>query len=117
MIWTSAIEQDEYPDYSVIPENIFFLTERKEELLNFTDIDMVVTDSVTGKPVPQAMISIDSISRTAICDNQGKALIQGVLSGIVILDVIVWGYIASSTKVHLSDRDRNLLHIEMISNC
>ncbi len=116
MIGTRTIEQDEYPDYSVIPENLFLLTPKKEELLSFTDIELVVTDSLTGKPVPQAMISIDSISRTAKCDNQGKAIIQGVLSGIVILDVIVWGYIANTTKVFLSDRDRNLLHIDMIRN-
>jgi len=117
MIGTSAIEQDDYLDYSVIPENPLFLTERKEEHLIYTDLDLIVTDSVTGKPIPQAMISIDLISRTAVCDNQGRALLQKVLSGTVILDVIVWGYIACSTKVFLPDRDRNLLHIKMIRNC
>lgn len=117
MIGTSAIEQDEYLDYSVLPENIFSHTETKEEILAYTDLDLVVTDSVTGRPVPQAMISIDSRSRTAVCDNEGRTLIKGVLSGIVILDVIVWGYIASSTKVFLSDTDRNILHIEMIRHC
>ncbi|WP_411274108.1 hypothetical protein [Daejeonella sp.] len=117
MIGTSAIEQEEYLDYSIISENAFILTERNEEVSSYTDLDLVVTDSVTGKPIPKAMISIDLISRTAICDNQGKALIPGVLSGIVSLDVVVWGYIASSTTVFLSHRDRNLLHIKMISHC
>ena len=116
MTGTSAIEKDEHLDYFVITENPLFITERKEEHLIYTDLELIVTDSVTGRPIPQAMISIDLIGRTAVCDTQGRVLLQEVLSGTVILDVIVWGYIACSTKVFLPDRDRNLLQIKMIRN-
>lgn len=116
MIETSAILKEQYTDYFVIPETKFFLEEKLEESLAYTDLELVITDFVTGKPVPNAMISIDSINRTAVCDNQGKTILQGILTGEFVLDVIVWGYIAHSAKVRLSARDVNTVQIQMVRN-
>ena len=116
MIETSAILKEQYTDYFVIPETQFFLKEKLEESLTYTELELIVTDSATGKPVPNAMISIDSINRTAVCDIQGKTILRELLIGEFVLDVIVWGYSAHSAKVRLSARDVNTIQIQMFRN-
>lgn len=116
MIETSAILKEQYTDYFVIPETQFFLKEKQEESSVYTDLELVVTDFVTGKPVSNAMISIDSINRTAVCDNQGVTVLQEVIADEYIIDVILWGYIAHTTRVRLSAREANTIHIKMIRN-
>lgn len=117
MIGTSIIQHDEYTDYFVLPDTSINPIKTDEEIPCLLDLELYVTDSTTGKPIPKAMISIDSISRTAVCDNQGKVLMQEITSGYLNLDVIVWGYKASSFKVFLSGRNKNLLHVKMIRHC
>lgn len=116
MIETSAILKDRSTDYFVIPETQFFLKEKQNESLTYTDLELIVTDSETGKVIPKAMVSIDSINRTAVCDQQGRTVLQEVIAGEFMLDVIIWGYSAHSSKVRLSPRDLNTLHIKMVRN-
>jgi len=117
MIGTSAVLHEEISDYYIIPQIPFLLGERVEEIIRHTELELLVTDSETGRAISKAMISLDSINRTAICDDHGKVIIQEVIPGDLILDVIVWGYKASSTIVFLSAWDRNTRHIKMIRNC
>jgi len=117
MIGTSAVLHEEIFDYFIIPEIPFLLKERVEENLRHTELELLVTDSETGRAISNAMISLDSINRTAVCDENGRVIIQEVIPGDLILDVIVWGYKASSTTVFLSAWDRNTRHIKMIRNC
>ena len=117
MIGISAVLHEEISDYYNIPEIPFLLEERIEENIRHTELELLVTDSETGMAISNAMISLDSINRTAVCDDHGKVIIQEVITGDLILDVIVWGYKASSTVVFLSAWDRNTRHIKMIRNC
>lgn len=117
MISTSAILQEEYSEHYTAPQTIFFREEIKEEIAEFTDVELSVIDSETGKPIPKAMISIDALERTAICDEEGKTMVQKVMSGRFIVDVIFPGYIASSTVSHFSTRQTNKLIIKMVRNC
>ena len=117
MIGTSAILHEEYSDHYIIPQPRFFHEEKEEEVLGFADFELLVTDSETGRPIPKAMISIDAAGRTAVCDTQGKVLIQQVISGNFMVDVIVYGYIANSTVVHLSSQQLNMLNVKMVRNC
>lgn len=117
MIGTSAVLHEEISDYYNIPEIPVVLEKRVEENLRHTELELLVTDSETGRAISNAMISLDSINRTAVCDDHGKVIIQGIIPGDLILDVIVWGYKASSTVVFLSAWDRNTRHIKMVRNC
>ena len=117
MIGIGAVLHEEISDYYIIPEIPFLLEERIEENIRHTELELLVTDSETGRAISNAMISLDSINRTAVCDDHGKVIIKEVITGDLILDVIVWGYKASSTEVFLSAWDRNTRHIEMIRNC
>ncbi|MES2873115.1 MAG: hypothetical protein V4708_05290 [Bacteroidota bacterium] len=114
MISTSVIQHDECSDSSVFPVQTNFTTDKNTDAPVF--LELVVTDSLTGMPVPRAMISIDSQCLTAVCDDEGKASIPEVLSGHLILDVIIWGYRASSMRLFLSGRKKSL-HIKMIRHC
>ena len=117
MIGTSAILQEEYSDHYVISQPQFLREKKKEEVLGFADLELSVTDSETERPISKAMISIDGRGRTAVCDSHGKAFIQQVISGDITVDVIVHGYIANSTRVHLSSQQSNTLNIKMVRNC
>ncbi len=117
MIGTSAVLQEEYSEHYTIPQNQFFRGETKEEILGFGDLELSVTDSETGKPISKAMISIDTLERTAVCNTEGKVMLQKVLSGNFVLDVIVPGYIANSTMIRLSAQQRDRLTIKMVRNC
>jgi hypothetical protein len=117
MIGTSAILQEEYSDHYVIPQTQFFREEKKEEVLGFADVKLSITDSETGRPISKAMVSIDARGRTSVCDSQGQALIRQVISGDITVDVIVHGYSANSTRVHLSAQQSNVLNIKMVRNC
>ncbi len=117
MIGTSAILQEEYSDHYIIPQPQFFREEKKEEVIGFADLELTVTDSETERPISKAMVSIDARGRTAVCDTHGKALIQQLISGDITIDVIVQGYSANTTTVHLSAQQSNVLSIKMVRNC
>jgi len=116
MIGTSAILQEECYDLDVITQSLFLREEKTEEVFGFADLELLVTDSETGRPISKAMISIDTLGRTAVCDAQGKVLIHDVINGIVMVDVIVYGYIANSVMIHLSAQQTNMLNVKMVSN-
>ncbi|MEJ7692106.1 hypothetical protein [Daejeonella sp.] len=117
MIGTSAVLQEEYSEHYTIPQTRFFREEKKEEVLGLADLELSVIDSETGKPISKAMISIDALGRTAVCDAAGKVMLTKVFSGNFVLDVIVPGYIANSTTIQLSARQHAKLTINMVSNC
>ncbi len=116
MSGTIAILHQEYPDQYIITHTQFFHEEKDEDVLGFAELELLVTDSETGRPISKAMISMDKIGRTALCDGQGKVLIQDVLSGDLMLDVIIYGYAAHSTMVHLSAQESNMLNVKMVRN-
>ncbi|MES3017328.1 MAG: hypothetical protein V4721_06095 [Bacteroidota bacterium] len=116
MIGTGAVLQEEYSEHYTISPTRYFQEEKQVEVLGFSDLDLSITDSETGKPISKAMISIDTQGRTAICDAVGKIRLQKVLSGNFVLDVIVPGYIAASIMIYLSAKQQGSLKIRMVSN-
>ncbi len=116
MIGSSAIVQDEYSAQYLIPQDYFNREEKVAEVLSFTDLELFIVDGENGRPISKAMISIDMLGRTAVCDNQGKVLIKKVLSASFIVDIIVPGYIAGSKKINLSAFEPNSLTVKMVRN-
>ncbi len=117
MIGTSAVLQAESSDEYVISKPPLYKHKIEPGLLALTDLELSVTDLETGKPISMAMISIDSIGRTAVCNDQGKVLLKGVSSGRLLVDVIICGYIANSTMVYTSAKQFHTLNVKMIRNC
>lgn len=117
MISSSSILQNEYQDPYIAQESYFNNRSEIEEVLSFTDLELFISDSETGRPISRAMVSMDSLDRTAVCDEQGKVIINKILSGTYPLDVIVPGYIAHSKQIELSGQNLYRLAIKMIRNC
>ncbi|MHB1178431.1 MAG: hypothetical protein ACYCZO_08875 [Daejeonella sp.] len=117
MINNSAVLQEECQEQYIIQQVNFNDLVEIDEVLSFTELELFVSDSETGRPISSAMISLDAINRTAVCDNQGKVVIYKILAGTYPVDVIVPGYIAYSRQIHLSDQMLNYLAIKMIRNC
>ena len=88
---------------------------RRNEIRH-TSLNLMVTDSDTGRPLARAMISIDSIGRTAICDNKGNVRLTGIRSGSYVLDVIVPGYIAACIITGVPANDLLELCVKMVRN-
>lgn len=117
MISSNVILQEGYQDQYLTQKRYLNSHSEIDELLSFTDLELRISDSETGRPISHALVSMDSIDRTAVCDDQGKVLIHKILSGTHPLDVIVPGYIAHSKQVHLSGKNLHRLAIKMVRNC
>lgn len=67
-------------------------------------------------PVSNAMISIDSIGLTAVCDQDGKVFISNLLPGRYSVDVICAGYVARSVLINIEESALSKLQVKMTSN-
>ncbi len=117
MIGTSAVLQEEYSEHYTIPQTRFFQEEKEDQVPECINLELSITDSETGKPISQAMVSMDALGRTGVCEADGKIVLQEIPLGSFVLDVIVPGYIASSTMLHFSAQKANSAVIKMVRNC
>ena len=95
--------------------NIHHLTLRVAERLQ-SDLKIIVTDSEKGRAVSKAMISIDSIRITGVCNQEGLACIPSVPFGTYHLDIISAGFIAQRIVAKIYTSEAQELHVRMISN-
>ena len=70
-----------------------------EGLPDYVSFEISVFDSSSGCCIPRALISIDSLSTTAICNAEGKVLLENLPIGPFDMDIICPGYIAESLKI------------------
>lgn len=108
----SAVEKQSYSDPVPFQSNN---TSDSDELIH-KDLKIRVVESGSSRPVSRAMISIDSIGRTAVCDHEGGVCLKGLASGKYLLDIISSGFIASTIIVCLEGPEIHEIYIEMISN-
>lgn len=80
------------------------------------ELDLQVVCSERGYPVSNAMISIDSIGMTAVCDQLGRVCLNALPPGRYYIDVISAGYIAQSVLVSIQAAGAQKLLVKMISN-
>jgi hypothetical protein len=116
MVAPSIVLEKEHSDQYLIPERLSRVTVKFKEQITLTEIELFVCDSENGKPINRAMISIDSIGFTAVCDDFGKASIKKILTGSYCVDIIFPGFIASSNNIHLSGKTPFRLHVKMVRN-
>ena len=82
----------------------------------FGTLNLSVVDSSTGRPVSHALISMDSIGKTAVCGPCGKVTLNDLNSGIYLLDIISPGFIAQTISLSIHDTGSHELEVKMISN-
>lgn len=82
----------------------------------YSDLNIIVTDSGNGRAVSRAMISIDSISRTAVCNQAGSVCINSISFGTYLVDIISVGFVAQRIVANIHDSEMHEIHVQMISN-
>lgn len=81
-----------------------------------SDLNINVTDSEKGRAVCKAMISIDSMNITGVCNHEGQVCINSVPFGTYLLDIISAGFIAQRIVVNIHNFEVHKVHVKMISN-
>lgn len=79
-------------------------------------LDLHIVCAERGCPASNAMISIDSIGLTAVCDHEGKVGLSNLFPGKYNVDIICAGYMAHSVLVCIEESEVHNLQIKMISN-
>lgn len=80
------------------------------------NINLSVIHFESGRPVSNALISIDSISKTAICGPCGKVCLDKLNPGKYLLDIISPGFIAQTISISIHVNGSYDLEVKMISN-
>jgi hypothetical protein len=80
------------------------------------NLNLSVIDSASGRPVSHALISIDSIGKTAVCGACGKVSLHDLNSGKYLLDIISPGFIAQTISLSIHTTGTYELEVKMISN-
>lgn len=104
-------------DRNLLSDSSLILEKTKTETRSLKGVlDLHIVCAERGCPASNAMISIDSIGLTAVCDHEGKVCLSNLFPGRYNVDVICAGYIAHSVLVCIEESEVSNLHIKMISN-
>lgn len=112
---SDVLEEQEFSSYSntsLIALNNILLAVKKHQ----SDINIFVTDSENGKVVSKALISIDAIGRTAVCNQEGRVCISEIPFGTFHIDIISIGFVAQRIATNIQHSDGHEVHVMMISN-
>ncbi len=112
----SDVLEEEYDIDGSNPENLSTKQPTVPLELKQIDLHINVTDSETGHPVKFACLSLDEIGVTAVCNSDGTAVINNLLTGSYLIDVISPGYRAATLKAALIPEDLCQIHVKMIRN-
>jgi len=80
------------------------------------NLNISVVNSESQRPVSNALISIDSIGKTAVCGPCGKVSISDLNPGKYLLDIISPGFIAQTISLSIHVNGSYDLVVKMISN-
>lgn len=86
------------------------------EKIIYKDLKIKVVESGSSRPVSRAMISIDSIGRTAVCDHDGGVCLSDLASGRYLMDIVSSGFIATTIVICIEGPEIHEIYVEMISN-
>jgi hypothetical protein len=80
-------------------------------------LNLSVIHSENDRPISNALISIDSIGKTAICNSDGELCINELMPGTYDIDIISPGFIAQRISVLILPYEAVEIEVKMISNC
>lgn len=80
------------------------------------DVTLQIISAERACPIAHAMISIDSIGMTAVCNHSGITCLKALPAGTYSIDIISAGYIAQTVIVNISDSVNRNLQVMMVSN-
>jgi hypothetical protein len=110
----TLVHQEDLVVSSSIVDTIPALTGSKNQIIG--NLNLTVVDSVSGRPVSHALISIDNIGKTAVCGPSGKVSLNNLKPAKYLLDIISPGFIAQTISLSIHVNGSYELVVKMISN-
>jgi len=110
----TLVLQEELVISSPIIENVHAFAGSENQIIG--NLNLSVVHSESGRPVSNALISIDSIAKTAMCGPCGKVSINDLKPGKYLLDIISAGFIAQTISLSIHVNGSFDLQVKMISN-
>jgi len=110
----TLVLQEELVISSPIIDNIQAFAGSENQIIG--NLNLSVVHSESGRPVGNALISIDSIGKTAICGPCGKVRINDLKPGKYFMDIISPGFIAQTISISIHVNGSYELLVKMISN-
>lgn len=98
-----------------IVENGQLLDSSQNQGMKTLNISVIHKD--TQRPVSNALISIESIGKTAICNSEGQICLSDLKPGEYLVDIISPGYVAKTVTVSVSIEKSAEYKVKMESNC
>jgi len=110
----TLVLQEELVFSSPIVDNVSAFSGSNNQIIG--NLNLSVVHSESGHPVSNALISIDSVGKTAVCGPCGKVSLNGLPPGKFLLDIISPGFIAQSISISIHVNGSYDLEVKMISN-
>lgn len=107
--------EDKVGNSGTIIENGNFLESPKNQLLK--SLNLSVVHKETKKPISNALISIESLGKTAVCNSKGEVCLTDLKPGEYSVDVISPGFVAQTVMVSVSSDEPVEFKVKMESNC
>lgn len=80
-------------------------------------VNLAVIHKETKKPISNALISIESLGKTAVCNSEGEVCLTDLKPGEYSVDVISPGFVAQTVLISVSHNDSVEYKVKMESNC
>lgn len=110
----TLVLQEELVYSRTIVDNVQSFAGSEKQIIG--NLNLSVVHSESGRPVSNALISIDSVGKTAVCGPCGKVSLNGLPPGKFLLDIISPGFIAQSISISIHVNGSYDLEVKMISN-
>ncbi|WP_395627656.1 hypothetical protein [Daejeonella sp.] len=104
----------ELGNLGTILEKYYSLDGQENQLL--INLNLSVIHSENERPVSNALISIESIGKTAVCNCEGQVCISELKPGSYFIDIISPGFIAQRVSILVPIVDTFQIRVKMISN-
>jgi hypothetical protein len=79
-------------------------------------LNLSVIHSENKRPIGNALISIECIGKTAVCNTDGELCLTDLKPGKYDIDVICPGFIAQRISILIPVEEPNPIRVKMISN-
>jgi hypothetical protein len=80
------------------------------------NLNLSVIHSENDRPISNALISIESIGKTAVCNCEGQVCLTELKPGSYFVDIISPGFIAQRVSILVPIVETAQIRVKMISN-
>lgn len=112
--FTMLTLEHEFENSGIIIEKDHFGGGQENPIMK--NLNLSVIHSENKQPISNALISIESIGKTAICNSEGEVCLTELKPGKYDVDVISPGFIAQTVSVLIPIDEPAKFQVKMISN-